>query len=423
MLFSLGTLGGLSDGSLLERFAAHREDAAFEALVRRHGPVVWGVCRRVLRNHHDAEDAFQATFLVLARKGHSIAHRELVANWLYGVAYQTAIKARSTRAKRRMREGGTADIPELAVAPHDVRDDLTELLDRELSRLSDKYRIPIVLCELAGKTHREAADQLGWPIGTVSGRLSRARVILAKRLSRRGVSFSLGSLAVLVAQDSASASVPTHLIGATAQAASVLLGGQAVTAAAVSAKVSTLVQGVLKTMLLSKAKTIALVVLSLAVAGAVIWQAGTRADRTALPEERFRATVHDVIKDSSVIVTEIEVETVPGAQVEVVADKPGRGGGSILASGQPNGMAHAQLTIFADHVEWKAGSTNALKFMMIFKSGAGGSSTSDTGPMPEAKRLADVLAVAIKSGEYRYGTATKLATYKDVIYSLVVKPE
>src|SRR5262245_5867706 len=103
-LFSVGTLGGLSDGRLLERFASHREEAAFEALVQRHGPMVWGVCRRILRDHHDAEDAFQATFLVLARKGHSIAHRELVANWLFGVAYQTAMKARSTRAKRRMRE-------------------------------------------------------------------------------------------------------------------------------------------------------------------------------------------------------------------------------------------------------------------------------------------------------------------------------
>src|ERR1700722_6174046 len=97
-LFSEGILGGLSDGRLLERFAAHREEAPFAALLRRHGPMVWGVCRRVLRDHHDAEDAFQATFLVLARKGHSIAHRELIANWLYGVAYQTAVKARSTRA-------------------------------------------------------------------------------------------------------------------------------------------------------------------------------------------------------------------------------------------------------------------------------------------------------------------------------------
>src|SRR5579871_3855392 len=111
-LFSVGTFGGLPDGRLLERFAAHREEAAFESLIHRHGPMVWGVCRRILRDHHDAEDAFQATFLVLARKGHSIAHRELVANWLYGVAYQTARKARATRARRAKREGQVTDMPE-----------------------------------------------------------------------------------------------------------------------------------------------------------------------------------------------------------------------------------------------------------------------------------------------------------------------
>jgi DNA-directed RNA polymerase specialized sigma24 family protein len=104
-LFSAGTLGGLSDGSLLDRFAVHRDEAAFEALLRRHGSMVWGICRRLLGDHHDVEDAFQATFLVLARKGRSIAQRELVANWLYRVAYQTALKARATRARRRMREG------------------------------------------------------------------------------------------------------------------------------------------------------------------------------------------------------------------------------------------------------------------------------------------------------------------------------
>ena len=159
-LFSVGTLGGLSDGRLLERFAAHRDELAFEALVRRHGSMVWAICRRLLRDHHDAEDAFQATFLVLARKGQSIAQQELVANWLYAVAYQTALKARSTRARRRMREGQVTDMPEPEAVPLYLRDDLTESLDRELNRLPDKYRIPIVLCELEEKTHQEAAELL-----------------------------------------------------------------------------------------------------------------------------------------------------------------------------------------------------------------------------------------------------------------------
>jgi RNA polymerase sigma factor (sigma-70 family) len=253
-LFSVGTLGGLSDGTLVERFAAHRDEAAFEALVQRHCSMVWGVCRRILRDHHDAEDAFQATFLVLARKGPSIAHCELVANWLYGVAYQTAMKARSMRARRRMREGQVMDVAEPEAVRQDHRDELTEWLDRELSRLPAKYRIPIVLCELEGKTHKEAAEQLGWPIGTVSGRLSRARAMLAKRLTRRGVSLSVGSLAVLLPQDAAFASMPTKLIGSTAQAASLSAAGAMVTTGMVSAEVAALTVEALRTMLLSKLK-------------------------------------------------------------------------------------------------------------------------------------------------------------------------
>jgi RNA polymerase sigma-70 factor (ECF subfamily) len=273
-LFSVGTLGGLPDGKLLERFAAHREEATFEALVRRHGPMVWGVCRRILRDHHNAEDAFQATFLVLARKGHSIAHRELVANWLYGVAYQTALKARSMRARRRIREAQVTEMPEPDAVSQDHRDDLIEWLDRELSRLPDKYRIPIVLCELEGKTHREAAERLGWPIGTVSGRLSRAKAMLARRLSRRGMSISAGSLAVLLTQESASASMPTRLIGSTAQAASLYAAGGAATAGMVSAGVVVLAGEMMKNMLLSKLKGMSIVLLMMAFTGTgLVWMA------------------------------------------------------------------------------------------------------------------------------------------------------
>jgi RNA polymerase sigma factor (sigma-70 family) len=271
-LFGLGTLGGLPDGRLLERFAAHREEAAFEALVWRHGPMVWGVCRRILRDRHDAEDAFQATILVLARKGPSIAHRELVVNWLYGVAYQTALKARSTRARRRMREGHVTDMPEPEAVSQVSPDDLTEWLDRELNRLPDKYRIPIVLCDLEGKAHREAAEQLGWPIGTVSGRLSRAKAMLARRLSRRDMSLSAGLLTMLLAQE-ATASMPTNLISSTARAASLYVAGGAATAGVVSAEVAALTGEVMKMMLLSKikiARVMLLIVFVLAAGGAVL---------------------------------------------------------------------------------------------------------------------------------------------------------
>jgi RNA polymerase sigma factor (sigma-70 family) len=253
-LFSLGTLGGLSDGGLLERFAAHRDEAAFEALLRRHGAMVWGICRRLLRDHHDAEDAFQATFLVLARKGQSIAQRELVANWLYGVAFQTALKARSRRARRRMREGQVAEMPEPEALPLNHQDDLNESLDRELSRLPDKYRIPILLCVLQEKTHQEAAELLGWPIGTVSGRLSRAKALLAQRLARGGVSLSAGALSLMVAQDAVAASALPRLIGSTVQAASLVAAGRAVSAGTVSAEVALLTREVLTMMMLGKLK-------------------------------------------------------------------------------------------------------------------------------------------------------------------------
>src|SRR4051794_9442977 len=139
---------GLTDGQLLEGFISRRDGAALEALVQRHGPMVWGVCRRVLRNEHDAEDAFQATFLVLVRKAASIASTELLANWLYGVAHRTALKARATAARRKGREKQVAEMPEPAVAEQHLWGDLQPLLDAELSRLPDKYRVVVVLCDL-----------------------------------------------------------------------------------------------------------------------------------------------------------------------------------------------------------------------------------------------------------------------------------
>ena len=154
---------GMTDGQLLERYVAQRDDAAFAALVRRHGPMVWGVCRRVLSSHHDAEDAFQATFLVLIRKAPSIVPTEMVANWLYGVAHQIARNARAAVVKRRMRERQVDTMPDLAVEEQDLWHDLQAVLDRELSRLPDKYRAAIVLCDLESKTRKQVARQLGVP--------------------------------------------------------------------------------------------------------------------------------------------------------------------------------------------------------------------------------------------------------------------
>src|SRR5260370_28728889 len=156
---------GLTDGELMECCRGRRKEAAFEALVRRPGPMVLGVCRRVLRNHHDSEDAFQATFLVLARKAASVVPREMVGNWLYGVAHRTALKAKGATAKKRLRERQVIELPEPEAPKTDTWPELQLLLDQELSRLPDKFRVPIILCGLEGKTEKEAARQLGWPQG------------------------------------------------------------------------------------------------------------------------------------------------------------------------------------------------------------------------------------------------------------------
>jgi RNA polymerase sigma factor (sigma-70 family) len=263
ILFSAGALGGLSDGQLLDRYVSRRDEAVFEAIIRRHGPMVWGVCRRVLGHHHDAEDAFQATFLVLARKASSIVPREMLPNWLYGVACQTAMRARAGIFKRRGRERQVPEMPEPAAEFRESWDDVLPLLDQELRRLPDHYRAPIVLCDLEGKTHRQAAKQLGWPVGTVSGRLSRARSLLAERLSRRGVALSAGALAVLLSQEVASAGMPVSLIASTARAASVFAAGQGAAGAVVSAQAADLTEGVLKTMLLTKLKIATAVLMGL----------------------------------------------------------------------------------------------------------------------------------------------------------------
>jgi RNA polymerase sigma factor (sigma-70 family) len=256
---------GLTDGQLLGCFLDQRDEAAFAALVRRHGPMVLSVCRRIAGNVHDADDAFQATFLVFVRKAASVHPRELVANWLYGVAYNTARKARALAVRRQAREKQVTAMPEPETRERPVDLDLPALLDQELSRLPDKYRVPLVLCDLEGKSRKEAARQLGWLDGTLSGRLARARQLLAKRLTRRGFAVSAGMLAVVLAQLAAPASVPAALLMSTFKAANVFAVAQ--TAGVVSTPALTLAEGVLKSMLFAKLKMLGIVFMLVAVAG------------------------------------------------------------------------------------------------------------------------------------------------------------
>jgi RNA polymerase sigma factor (sigma-70 family) len=253
--------GGVTDGDLLARFLGGRDHDALAALVRRHAPMVWGVCRRHLQSHQDAEDAFQATFLVLVRKAAAVP-RQAVANWLYGVARQSAVRLRATTAKRGRRETQVVTMPEPAAT--EVRDaDLRAVLDEELGRLPDHYRGVVVLCDLEGMTRREAARQLGIPAGSVASRLARARALLAKRLTRRGVVPSGGSVAAALP-----ASAPPALVTSTIRAVRLLAAGRA--AGVVSARATTLAEGVVRAMSVTRVKGVLAVglVVGLALAGA-----------------------------------------------------------------------------------------------------------------------------------------------------------
>jgi RNA polymerase sigma factor (sigma-70 family) len=244
--------GGPPDAVLLRQFIEHRDEAAFATIVRRNGPMVMAVCRRLLHDQHDAEDAFQATFLILVRKAASITKRELLANWLYGVSHKTALKARAITMRRRAKEKQVAEMPEPATGePAVACEELLALLDQELSRLPERYRIPIILCDLEGKTRRQAAAALDCPEGSLSSRLARGRVMLAKRLTRHGVAVSTGAIAAVLAQQASSASVPSGILASTIRVSVLLAAGDAAVSA-MPPKVTTLMEGVMKAMLLSK---------------------------------------------------------------------------------------------------------------------------------------------------------------------------
>jgi RNA polymerase sigma factor (sigma-70 family) len=220
----------VSDLTLLERFVSDREEAAFVALVKRHGPRVQGTCRRVLRNEHDVEEVFQATFLLLARKAAAIAWRESVGGWLCAVAHRLALSARADASRQRRREAPFATLGRMGDGEirlpeqyHPLADplvevecrDLREVLDDELLHLPEKYRAPVVLCDLEGRTHQEAAEQLGWPSGSISRRLDHARALLRRRLAHRGVTLAIGLASIGLAAFVATKASHRNDLGAT----------------------------------------------------------------------------------------------------------------------------------------------------------------------------------------------------------------
>ncbi len=256
-----GTARGRSDGQLLGAFIADRDADAFAGLVRRHGPMVLGVCRRVTGDHTTADDAFQAVFLVLARRAMAIKPREQVGNWLYGVAYRTAIKARMVLARRRSREKQVDVMPEPPVSPPAAWSDLQPVIDEELARLPDKLRLPVVLCDLEGRPQREVARHLGVPAATLATRLASARRTLAHRLTSRGVTLSGGALAGLLTAHGTVTAVPHNLAYGLAHAAEAVAGGNILTSL-VSPHAIQLSEGVIRMMFLSKLKMIAVVLVT-----------------------------------------------------------------------------------------------------------------------------------------------------------------
>jgi RNA polymerase sigma factor (sigma-70 family) len=258
---------GLTDGDLLECFIALRDEGAFEALLRRHGPMVLGVCRRVLRNEADAEDAFQATFLVLVRKAASVRPRAMVGNWLYGVAHSTALKARAMSTKRRAKEREAALRPKPGLSEQ-ARRELSALVDQELKALPDIYRAAIVACDLEGYSLKEAAGHLGCPQGTIGTRLARGRILLSRRLARHGPILASGVIATAIAQDAAG--VPPLLLSSTVKAATLITAGQATAGGLVSAKVAALTEGVIMNLFPCRVRGV-LATLTVALIGLAAW--------------------------------------------------------------------------------------------------------------------------------------------------------
>jgi RNA polymerase sigma factor (sigma-70 family) len=283
-LIGMDPAAGLSDGQLLERFLAERDETAVEALVRRHGPLVFGVCRRVLGNAHAAEDAFQATFLVLMRKAPALRYHEPLGGWLYRVAYRLALRARANEARRRHCETQAAR----SQPPTEDRtrgpSDLVVALEEELQRLPARYRAPLVLCYLEGKTNEQAAAILGCPAGSMSARLSQARQRLRTCLTRRGFTAPAAGITTALATAGAQAAVPLPLLDNTARAAVRFARAEAGSIGFVSTQAVTLARGACHAMFVHKLKIAAAVLLTAAMLGTgatLLLRAAPQADPAA----------------------------------------------------------------------------------------------------------------------------------------------
>ena len=276
-LFTAGSFVGLADGQLLERFLSHRDEDAFAMLVERHAPMVLAVCRRSLKNPGEVDDAFQATFLILARRPGSVRGRDSLGGWLYGVARRVCLLANRAAARRRRHERRAAELRAVEAVIDMAHDDRWPEIYDEIDRLPATYRLPVVLCVLEGRTRAEAAAQLGWTEGSVRGRLGRAKELLRSRLVRRGFEPAV-ALAALLNERASAEIVPRALIERTAYSASRAAAGM------VSASTAALCREVLRTMLMTKLKLGAVALLA---AGGIGWGiAGVTATQDQQPMKR-----------------------------------------------------------------------------------------------------------------------------------------
>ncbi len=268
-LFGAGTLTGLGEGELLERFLSQRDETAFEEILARHGPMVLGICRRWLSDPHEVDDAFQAVFLILVRKAAALRDRNSLSAWLYGVSLRVARRARQNIARRRVREHQDAEALAMSQATeHRPADHETLLiLDEEIRRLPEKQQAAIVLCLVQGKTHEAAAAELGCPLGTIKSRVATGRATLAGRLTRCGLAPSVALATASLTDRLLAASIPQELIRQTLDAALRLALSRTIRGAVIAASVQKLVEGVLATMRYARAKSIGMV---LAVVGILV---------------------------------------------------------------------------------------------------------------------------------------------------------
>jgi RNA polymerase sigma factor (sigma-70 family) len=383
--------GDLTDRYLLDRFASLKDEAAFAQLVRRHGPMVLALCRRVLRNRHDAEDAFQAAFLVLARKARSVRWQDSAGGWLFRVAYHLALKMRAKAGRQRTRAVTEVAGPE---PTNDQPDwELRSILEEELSRLPEKYRVALLLGHWEGRSRAEAALQLGWKEGAVKIRLERGRELLRARLARRGLAPSALVLASLLKPDT---TLPASLVAATASTARLFSLGKLAAGEAASQSAATLAAGVLKTMMLTRLKIAALLAVAVAITSVGVTLGAIRA---------FAKTPGDAVPDGPPAQQQQRPEARTETAPEPAPDKPLR---VLLFAGGPTREYQFVRSLFAEQVEQKQAE------LSICLQNAGANAVQDV----PAERLLKQFPTRLKAGEKKDDTADQygnLAMYDVVI--------